>query len=205
MGNDNFGFILENTVSINFYIQMESNQDSAALAQYVQALAATIEELTKQNQEMKLWLQQVQQEENWSKDNSEGEGDSHRRSIHRRPITPDEQNSNLLQEMRKEMDELRNVIKDKTDWSMDRIVKATDLPFTTAVLKSPVPSKFFLPQLEPFDGLKDPQDHHNTFKTMLGLQQPPDEILCRSFPTTLKGAVREWFTKLPTSSIDNFE
>ena len=40
---------------------------------------------------------------------------------------------------------------------------------------------------------------------MLGLQQPPDEILCRSFPTTLKGAAREWFTKLPTSSVDNFE
>ncbi|XP_050285028.1 uncharacterized protein LOC126724590 [Quercus robur] len=39
----------------------------------------------------------------------------------------------------------------------------------------------------------------------LGLQQPPDEILCQSFPTTLKGATREWFTKLPTSSIDSFE
>ncbi|XP_030964657.1 uncharacterized protein LOC115985908 [Quercus lobata] len=39
----------------------------------------------------------------------------------------------------------------------------------------------------------------------LGLQQPPDEILCHSFPTTLKGATREWFTKLPTSAIDNFE
>ena len=69
----------------------------------------------------------------------------------------------------------------------------------------PVPSKFRLPQLEPFDGLKDPLDHLNTFKTTLGLQQPPNEILCRSFPTTLKGATREWFTKLPTSSIDNFE
>ena len=39
----------------------------------------------------------------------------------------------------------------------------------------------------------------------LGLQQPPNEILCRSFPTTLKGAAREWFIKLPTSSVDNFE
>ncbi|XP_075650215.1 uncharacterized protein LOC142620788 [Castanea sativa] len=29
--------------------------------------------------------------------------------------------------------------------------------------------------------------------------------MCRSFPTTLKGAGREWFTRLPTSSIDNFE
>ena len=187
---------------------MEPNPDSAALAQQVQTLAATIEELIKQNQEMKLRLQQIQhaqQEENQSKDNVEGEGDSHRRSIHQRPITPDEQNSNLLREMRKEMDELRNTIKEKTDRSVDRMVRAADSPFTAAVLECPVPSKFRLPQLEPFDGLRDPQDHLNTFKTMLGLQQPPDEILCRSFPTTLKGAAREWFTKLPTSFDDNFE
>ncbi|XP_075639698.1 uncharacterized protein LOC142611481 [Castanea sativa] len=75
----------------------------------------------------------------------------------------------------------------------------------TAVLECPMPSKFRLPQLEPFDELKDPLDHLNTFKTTLGLQQHPDEIQCRSFPTTLKGAAREWFAKLPMSSIDNFE
>ena len=103
------------------------------------------------------------------------------------------------------MDELRNALKEKTDRSVDKMVRATDSPFTTAVLECPVPSKFRLPQLEPFDGLKDPQDHLNTFRTTLGLQQPPDEILCRSFPTTLKVAAREWFTKLPNSSIDNFE
>ena len=68
-----------------------------------------------------------------------------------------------------------------------------------------MPSKFRLSQLEPFDRLKDPLDHLNTFKTTQGLQQPPNKILCRSFLATLKGAAREWFTKLPTSSIDNFE
>ena len=94
---------------------MESNPDSAALTQQVQALVATIEELTKQNQEMKLRLQQVQQEENRSKGNLEGEGDSHRRGTPQRQITLDEQNSDLLREMRKEMDELRCVIKEKTD------------------------------------------------------------------------------------------
>ncbi|XP_050249099.1 disease resistance protein Roq1-like [Quercus robur] len=51
----------KNLFPSTFYIQMEPNPDSAALAQQVQALAATIEELTKQNQEMKLRLQQVQQ------------------------------------------------------------------------------------------------------------------------------------------------
>ena len=66
------------------------------------------------------------------------------------------------------------------------MVKRTDSPFTTAVLECSVPSKFRLLQLEPFDGLKDPLDHLNTFKTTLGLQQPPDAILCHSFPITLK-------------------
>nr|XP_023894646.1 uncharacterized protein LOC112006593 [Quercus suber] len=103
------------------------------------------------------------------------------------------------------MDELRNAIRGKTDLGLDRIVRKTDSPFTATVQECPVPSKLRLPQLEPFNGLKDPLDHLNTFKTTLGLQQPPDEILCRSFPTTLKGAAREWFTKLPTSTIDNFE
>ena len=103
------------------------------------------------------------------------------------------------------MDELRNDIKEKTDRSLDRMIRLTDSPFTTAVLECPVSSKFRLPQLESFEGLKDPQDHLNTFKTTLGLQQPPDEILCRSFPTTLKRATREWFIKLPTSSIDSFD
>ena len=54
---------------------MKSNQDSAALAQQIQALAAIVEELTKQNQEMKLRLQH---EENRSKGNPEDEVDSQR-------------------------------------------------------------------------------------------------------------------------------
>ena len=169
----------EKVVPINFYIQMESNQDSTTLAQQIQALAATVEELTRQNQEMKL---QLQQEENRSKGNPEDEGDSQRRSDRQRPISPNEQNSDILREMRKEMDELRNAIKEKIDRSVDRLVRAIDSPFITAVLECPVPSKFRLPQLKPFDGLKDPQDHLNTFKTTLGLQQPLDEILCHSFP-----------------------
>ena len=181
---------------------MESNQDPAALAQQVQALAATVEELTRQNQEMKLLLQQ---EENRSKGNLEDEGNSQRRSDRQRPISLDDQNSDLLWEMRKEMEELRSAIKEKTKWSVDRLVRATDSPFTTAVLECPVSSKFRLPPFKSFDGLKDPQDHLNTFKMTLGLQQPHDEILYRSFPTTLKGVAREWFTKLPTSSVDSFE
>ena len=157
-----------------------------------------VEELTRKNQEMG---QRLQQEPNGTDVNGDNEVDSNGRHT----STPEETNSDLLREMRKEMDELRNAIREKTDQSLDRIVRKMDSPFTVAVQECPVPSKFCLPQLEPFDGLKDPLDHLNTFKTTLGLQQPPDKILCRSFPTTLKGAAREWFNKLPTSSVDNFE
>ena len=43
------------------------------------------------------------------------------------------------------MDELRSAIKEKTDWSLDKLVKATDSTFTMAVLECPLPSKFRLP------------------------------------------------------------
>nr|XP_023887890.1 uncharacterized protein LOC112000018 [Quercus suber] len=179
-------------------MESSSNPDPAALALQIQALAATVEELTKQNQEMR---QRLQQEDNHTEVNRDEDGDSHRRC----PSFSDEPNPSVLKEMRKEMDELRNAIRGKTDLGLDKIVRKSDLPFTATVQECPVPSKFRLPQLEPFDGLKDLLDHFNTFKMTLGLQQPPDEILCRSFPTTLKGVAREWFTKLPTSTIDNFE
>ena len=110
-----------------------------------------------------------------------------------------------LLQMNQTQIELRNAIRGKTDRSLERKVRTIDSPFTAAVLECPMPSKFHLPHLEPFHGLKDPLDHLNTFKTIPGLQQPLDKILCRSFPTTLKGAAREWFTKLPTSFIDRFE
>ena len=43
--------------------------------------------------------------------------------------------------MRKEMDELRNTIREKTNQSLDRIVRKTDSPFTMAIQECPVPSK----------------------------------------------------------------
>ena len=132
---------------------MESNQDPTTLAQQIQALTATVEELTRQNQEMKLLLQQ---EKNRSKGNPKDEGDSQRRGDCQRPVSPDDQNSDLFREMRKEMDELRSAIKEKMERSVDRLIRAIDSPFTTAVLECPIPSKFRLPQLESFDGLKDP-------------------------------------------------
>ena len=143
-------------------MESTTSQDPAALAVQVQSLAAMVEELTRKNQEMG---QRLQQEPNRTDVNEDDEVDSNGRHT----STPEETNSDLLREMRKEMDELRNAIREKTDQSLDRIVRKMDSPFTVAIQECPVPSKFCLPQLEPFDGLKDPLDHLNTFKTTLGL------------------------------------
>ena len=47
-----------------------------------------------------------------------------------------------------------------------------------------------MPQVENYDGYKDPLDHLESFKTLMHLQGVPDEIMCRAFPTTLKGSAR---------------
>ena len=43
------------------------------------------------------------------------------------------------------------------------------------------------------------------FKTTLNLQQTSDEVIYRSFRTTLNGVARVWFNKLLASSIAKFE
>ena len=116
-------------------MESSTNPDPVALALQIQSLSATVEELTRQNQEMK---QRLLQESNHA-DRGDDE-DSNRRRI----STPEKASSDLLREMRKEMDELRNTIKGKTDQSLERIVRKTDSPFTMAIQECPVPSKFRL-------------------------------------------------------------
>ena len=88
---------------------------------------------------------QLQQEENRSGTNWNGDEDSHRREDHRRPNTPKEVNSDLPREMRKEMDELRSEIREKTNRNLDRMVRRMESPLTTRVLECPMLPKFRLP------------------------------------------------------------
>ena len=62
-----------------------------------------------------------------------------------------------------------------------------------------------MPQIESHDGVKDPFDHLKTFKTLMHLQGVPDEIMCRAFPTMLKGPVRIWFSRLTPNSVNTFK
>ena len=69
------------------------------------------------------------------------------------------------------------------------------------VTSFPFPPKFSMPQVETYDGSKDPLDHLESFKTLMHLQGVADEIMCRAFPNTLKSLARIWFSRLMPNSI----
>ena len=47
--------------------------------------------------------------------------------------------------------------------------------------------------------------HILSFKTLMLLQMIPNEVMCRAFLTTLKGATKVWFSKIPLGTVVDFE
>ena len=80
---------------------------------------------------------------------------------------------------------------------MEDLVHKTNSPFTALINSHPLPPKFKMPSLDSYDGTRDPFHHIAIFKTMMHLQEVPDEIRCRAFPTTLKGPRECGLVKYP--------
>ena len=109
-----------------------------------------------------------------------------------------------LKEMREQMKEMKSQAKAKAGKNLDMLVHRSESPFTKRVDEYPLPAKFKVPQLETFDGFKDPLDYLDSFRTIMRLHSVSDEIMCRTFPTNLRGSARTWFNQLETGSIDTF-
>ena len=101
-----------------------------------------------------------------------------------------------MQAIKEQMEVMMNALKGRVSSDLDDLVNRTDSPFTTTVNSFPLPSKFRMPHMDSYDEVKDPLDHLETFKTLMHLQGVVDAIMCRVFPTTLKGAARIWFSRL---------
>ena len=108
-----------------------------------------------------------------------------------------------MDQMRKVMDEMKENMKRAN--LVEDLVHRIDSPFTASINGDPLPPKFKMPSLDSYDGTCDPFDHIATFKTTMHLQGVLDEIMCRTFPTTLKGLARVWFSKIPPNSVSSFE
>ena len=99
---------------------------------------------------------------------------------------------------------MNEAVKGRAPISMEAMVQQTESPFTIKVLYFPLPAKFRMPQIETFDGTKDPIDHLNTYKNQMELHGYQNPIRCRVFAITLKGPALAWFNRLPPSSISSF-
>ena len=88
---------------------------------------------------------------------------------------------------------------------VDDLVHQTDSTFIASINSHPLPSKFKMPSLDSYNGTCNPCDHIATFKTTMHLQGIPNEIMCRAFPTTLKGPTRVWFSKISPNTVGSFE
>ena len=79
--------------------------------------------------------------------------------------------------MEDRMDLMMNDMKGGTT-TLDNLVHRIDSPFTAQVTSCPLPPKFWMPSLETHDGMKDPLDHLESFKTFMLLQGVPIKIMC---------------------------
>jgi hypothetical protein len=88
-----------------------------------------------------------------------------------------------------------------TAWEM---LDDENLPFWEHVRDYTMPDKFKMPRIKKYDGSGDPQAHLKAFKEYLILHGTPNEIACRAFPLTLTGVAKDWFIRLPSKSVNNF-
>ena len=88
------------------------------------------------------------------------------------PSLMDTVSPHILAEMRamkEQMEVMMNALKGRVSSDLDDLVNRTDSPFTIPVNSCPLPQKFRMPQIESYDGVKDPLDHLETFKTLMHL------------------------------------
>ncbi|GKV28094.1 hypothetical protein SLEP1_g37185 [Rubroshorea leprosula] len=58
-------------------------------------------------------------------------------------------------------------------------------PLNTNITLEPYPTGFKIPQLETYDGTKDPDDHLHAFYSCMQAQNASDALMCKIFPSTL--------------------
>ncbi|RWW40464.1 hypothetical protein BHE74_00054128, partial [Ensete ventricosum] len=77
--------------------------------------------------------------------------------------------------------------------------------FTPEIQSKPLSATFRLPALEPYDGSVNPMEHIATFRSQMALYDTSEALMCRAFPTTLRGSARTWYARLKPASIPSFD
>ena len=196
---------------------------TTALERQVETLTTAMEHLTKQNHDLEEQLRQKNVDLNTQEEDQEGTNIERRNqeepkgsNVSGRLKQQDTSRPSIIdmipphivteiQMMKEWMDFMMSALRGWVFSDLDDLVHRTDSPFTVPVTSFPLPPKFHMPQVENYDGSKDPLDNLESFKTLMHFQGVLDEIMCRAFPTTLKGLARIWFNRLTPNFIGTFK
>ncbi|GKV01895.1 hypothetical protein SLEP1_g14407 [Rubroshorea leprosula] len=77
-------------------------------------------------------------------------------------------------------------------------------PLNTKITQEPYPPGFRMPMFETYDGTKDPDDHLHAFFSIMQAQNASDVLMCKMFPSTLRGNARTWYHTLRPNSINAY-
>ncbi|GKU99640.1 hypothetical protein SLEP1_g12455 [Rubroshorea leprosula] len=77
-------------------------------------------------------------------------------------------------------------------------------PLNTNITLEPYLAGFRIPQLETYDEMKDLDDHLHAFYSCMQAQNASDALMCKIFPSTLRGNARTWYYSLPPRSINSY-
>ena len=106
---------------------------------------------------------------------------------HPRQGTREQSWEQRFKSLQQELSRVMEVVRGRAPDTMDTLVQQTESPYTVEVLHFPLPAKFRMPQVEAFDGTRDPIDHLNTYKNQMELHGYQDLMRCKAFAITLKG------------------
>ena len=144
---------------------------------------AAVERLTKQNHDLEEQLRQWDAGQNVQELDSSEQGELERPEGSNAPSRPERQNLSIpslvdttpppivaeMPAMKEQMEVMMNALKGRVSSDLDDLVNRTNLPFTFSINSCPLPQKFRMPQIESYNGVKDPLDHLETFKTLMHL------------------------------------
>ena len=72
-------------------------------------------------------------------------------------------------------------------------------------MAAPRPTGFKAPEIEKYNGKKDPAEHVDRYNVAMLLYGVSDAMYCRAFASTLTDEATIWFSNLPPGRYSNFD